>query len=329
MFVSVIIPCYNGALFLREAIESALAQTYPFVEVIVVDDASTDDSVAVAKSFGSRITLLQNRRNMERGWSRNRAVKASRGDLIALLDADDIWFPHKVERQVSVFRRGDVAMTHSQARYLRCRDGRQEHGPTSGSFFSRRRGDRVLIRGNRVAALTAVVRKDCFDRVGGFDCRRSVQGCEDYDLWLRLANRFCVEFQDEILGYYRHHPAQSTSDDVLILIRDARVRQRFARRFPDVLDCEENRDRRYVLYNRIEDAAWKRLEIMDYRASMRLCAFLFCVNPRLWWKPMVRSALGVLRKESQDHTVQIQEQAEATARGAGTREGFRMPPKGS
>ena len=292
--VSVIIPCHNGGVFLAEAIQSVLDQTFTLSEVIVVDDGSMDNSAAVAKSFGPPVRLLQNPRRMERSWSRNRGVRESRGDLIALLDADDIWLPHKLERQVPLFQQPDVAMTHSRACEFSDEDGCRRFGHTAGWSFPGQRGDRTLIRGNRVTALTAVMRRDCFEKVGGFDCQRDIQGCEDFDLWLRLANKFRVEFQPDVQGYYRCHSAQSTRNVAEILIRDARVRERFVRRFPDVLDCAENRDTRHVLYGKVEDAAWECLERRNYRSCAKLCAFLFHTNPRLWWKPWVRSVLGSL-----------------------------------
>ena len=93
--ISVVIPCYNAAAFLKEAIDSALAQTRQADEIIVVDDASTDGSVEVALSYGDRIRLLRspNAKGTGHGATANRGVMASRGDYIAFLHADDIWLP--------------------------------------------------------------------------------------------------------------------------------------------------------------------------------------------------------------------------------------------
>ncbi len=98
--ISVVIPCYNAAAFLREAIDSALGQTRPADEIIVVDDASTDDSVAVALSYGDRIRLLRspNAKGTGHGATANRGIMASRGDYIAFLHADDIWKPQHLEK---------------------------------------------------------------------------------------------------------------------------------------------------------------------------------------------------------------------------------------
>lgn len=96
--VSVIIPCYNTAPYLREALDSALAQTPPPLEVIVVDDGSTDDSAAIAGSYGPPVRVVR-QANRGQAAARNRGIAEARGDWIALLDADDVWLPQKTARQ--------------------------------------------------------------------------------------------------------------------------------------------------------------------------------------------------------------------------------------
>lgn len=107
--VSVVIPCYNGAPFLREALASVLAQTHPVLEVTVVDDGSTDDSAEIAGSFGPPVRVL---RQPNRGESvaRNRGVRESRGEWIAFLDADDAWLPNRIEAQFAQWLPGAVAL---------------------------------------------------------------------------------------------------------------------------------------------------------------------------------------------------------------------------
>jgi glycosyltransferase involved in cell wall biosynthesis len=101
--ISVVIPCYNGARFLRETLASVLSQTYPAHEVILVDDGSTDDSAAVAESFGPPVRVLR-QTNQGESVARNRAIDAALGEWVALLDADDVWEPQKLERQMDVAR---------------------------------------------------------------------------------------------------------------------------------------------------------------------------------------------------------------------------------
>ncbi|MEP7270436.1 MAG: glycosyltransferase family A protein [Acidobacteriota bacterium] len=98
--ISVVIPVYNGERHLAAAIESALAQTYPGIEVIVVDDGSTDSSASIAMRFGERVTLVTQHRGGA-GPARNHGVDRARGDLLAFLDADDLWLPNKTKLQMS------------------------------------------------------------------------------------------------------------------------------------------------------------------------------------------------------------------------------------
>lgn len=98
--ISVVIPCYNGAKYLRETLESALAQTHPPLEVLVVDDGSTDDSAVIAESFGPPVRVIR-QPNQGESVARNRGIEESQGEWVALLDADDLWLPHKLESQLA------------------------------------------------------------------------------------------------------------------------------------------------------------------------------------------------------------------------------------
>lgn len=101
--VSVIIPVYNAGKYARVAIESALNQTYKNIEVICVDDCSSDDSLAVLNSFGDRIRVLRNEENSGIGKTRNAGIEVAKGDFLAFMDADDLWLPEKIEIQINEF----------------------------------------------------------------------------------------------------------------------------------------------------------------------------------------------------------------------------------
>ncbi len=98
--ISVVIPCYNGAKYLRETLDSVLVQTHPVLEVIVVDDGSTDDSAAIAESFGPPVRVIR-QPNQGESVARNRGIDEARGDWVAFLDADDLWEPEKLARQLA------------------------------------------------------------------------------------------------------------------------------------------------------------------------------------------------------------------------------------
>src|SRR5262249_59293001 len=99
--ISVVIPCYNGARFLRETLASVLAQTLPPLEVLVIDDGSTDDSGAVAESFGPPVRVIR-QPNQGESVARNRGIEEAKGEWVGFLDADDLWNPDKLERQWQV-----------------------------------------------------------------------------------------------------------------------------------------------------------------------------------------------------------------------------------
>jgi glycosyltransferase involved in cell wall biosynthesis len=113
-FISVVIPCYNAERFLAETIETALAQTIQPLEIIVVDDGSSDGSAAVARSFGNSVRLLQ-QTNQGESVARNNGIEASRGEWIALLDSDDLWDPRKLEKQVELIG-SNVVCVHTPYR---------------------------------------------------------------------------------------------------------------------------------------------------------------------------------------------------------------------
>ncbi len=208
--VSVVIPNYNYARYLPEAIESVLAQTHKNVEVIVVDDGSTDDSKAVLASFGDRIrTIFQ--KNQGVSAARNRGVAESKGDFVAFLDADDAFLPSKLEKQIELFRADEgIGLVHvgtldidangnSLAEHL---DG--DEGEVSHEFL---RFEQPVILGGGSGLM---VRREAFDAVNGFDKRMSTSA--DWDFGYRVSAKYRVGFVPEILLRYRIHNSNMHSN---------------------------------------------------------------------------------------------------------------------
>jgi glycosyltransferase involved in cell wall biosynthesis len=201
--VSAIIPTHNHARFVGRAVGSALGQSWPAVEVIVVDDGSTDGTGQVLAAFEGRIVVI---RQPNRGLSpaRNAGARAASGDLLAFLDADDEWYPTKLERQVARFERNPgVGLVHcgveevdGQGRRLKtCLDGMD--GWVSREMLLFRRG--VILGGGSAS----VVSRRAFADVGGFD--ESLSTSADWDFYYRLARRWEVDFVPEVLVRYRVH----------------------------------------------------------------------------------------------------------------------------
>ncbi len=224
--VSAVIPNFNYGRYLGQAIDSALGQTYPAVEVLVVDDGSTDESERVARRYGERIRWI---RQAHQGVSaaRNRGIEESRGAFVAFLDSDDRWHPEKLAKQVARMDRPDVGLVCCGLRYLDA-DGR-----VLRVDIPRQRGrllrDIALLRWTHgPGGSSALVRRACFDRAGLFDPALSTSA--DWDLWRRIACHDAFDAVPEALVDYRQHPG-SMRTDVRVFERD--MLRAFAKMFAD------------------------------------------------------------------------------------------------
>ena len=180
--VSVILPTYNRAWTLKEAVDSVLGQDYPHIEVIVIDDGSTDNTRDLLAPYGNRIRVLT-QANQGVSAARNAGIQKSRGSLIALLDSDDAWDKRKISCQVDFFQTHPRAMI-CQTEEIWIRNGKRvnpkkKHRKPSGMIFE----DSLHLC--LVSPSAVMMRKDLFDRIGYFNEDFTV--CEDYDLWLRVS----------------------------------------------------------------------------------------------------------------------------------------------
>lgn len=209
--VSVIIPTYNGAAFIVDAVASALAQTYAPVEVIVIDDGSTDDTRKLLEPFAGRIQYVY-QRNAGVSAARNRGIVQARGEWIAFLDADDVWLPSKVQRQFDHLEQHPRAgLVHSDAEYLEGTTGVRSRRAKPRELFV---GycDRQLLLGNRVVLSSVMIKRSVLETVGHFDENIARSTTEDYDLWLRTAREFEFAYVDEPLILYRIHASNASKD---------------------------------------------------------------------------------------------------------------------
>jgi glycosyltransferase involved in cell wall biosynthesis len=201
--VSVIIPCYNSARYVAQAVDSALAQTYSPAEIIVVDDGSTDNSAEVLKAYELRIQYVY-QSNCGLGGARNRGIREARGEFIAFLDADDFWVEEKLNDEMQVFlSNAAVGLVHSDCIYFDEHRDRYFTKQLLRHTFVGRCYARLFF-GNRIFVSTVVVRKECLDTVGLFD-EQTFPGTEDYDLWLRVAQKYEFAYVPRHLAIYRHH----------------------------------------------------------------------------------------------------------------------------
>ena len=196
--VSVVIPAYNAADLTVETVESVLAQTYSDVEVIVVDDGSTDHTRPAMSPFGSRISYIY-KENGGACSARNAGLRASRGEYVAFLDCDDLWLPTKAERSVAALQAyPEAGMVFTSCLIV---DGSGETIDEYRKPVNPADVHSDLLRGNFIPAPTVVMRRKSVDEIGLFDEHIFVPA--DWDYWLRMSAGFPVCYVDESLSKYR------------------------------------------------------------------------------------------------------------------------------
>jgi glycosyltransferase involved in cell wall biosynthesis len=211
--ISVIIPTYNRAGIISQTIDNVLSQSYKNIELIVVDDGSTDDTQSVLRGYGSRIrTVTQS--NSGPACARNRGLEVATGEFIAFQDSDDLWKPDKLERQIALLNHfgNSVPVCLCSAVY-RIVSGRPYtsfdiaylHPPMREGVWLN--VAEFLATGFVLFNQTSLIRKSAVDKVGGFD--ESLPYLEDYDLPLRLALEGPWALIDEHLVIYRENSANS------------------------------------------------------------------------------------------------------------------------
>lgn len=209
---SAIIPTYNRAAYVVHAITSALEQRLPDegrVEVIVVDDESTDRTPEVAAAFGDRITYLR-QPNRREGAARNNGAAHATGRYLAFLDSDDYWLPGKLAGDLARFEQPDEpALVYSRGRNVDPTDRvvgeRQLPNPQGDVFWQ-------LAREAFMPMSSVAVRAECFRACGGFSTDRDLSGTADWELWLRLAARWPVGFVDQRATCIRVHGHNMSGD---------------------------------------------------------------------------------------------------------------------
>ena len=198
---TVVCAAYNAAAFIEEAVASALAQRVKPAKIIVVNDGSTDNTAEILQKRFAREVQLVNQNN-EGAWAaRNHGISLVQTDWIAFLDADDVWLPEKLERQIDYLASfPDCVLVSADAWYW---DGSKRwRNPSQGPYAC---GNhlRRLFRQNFMIYSATIARTGVVKQFGGF---RKYRNCEDYDLWLRIAAQYPIGFIPEPLILYRRHP---------------------------------------------------------------------------------------------------------------------------
>ena len=217
--VSIVIPTHNSSRYLVKALDSVLAQTVSDFEVLVVDDGSTDDTECVMRHYGAPVRYIR-QQNAGVAVARNNGISESRGRYVAFLDADDVWLPFKLERQLETINLSSAngvcysafSIVSSELEPMEVSQSQR-----SGSLL-----ESLLTRGNIVGTPSTVIcERELLSEVGGFDAALSYGA--DWDLWLRLSvlTGFC--YVDEPLVMYRQHDGNMSRSASLVECDSLRV----------------------------------------------------------------------------------------------------------
>jgi glycosyltransferase involved in cell wall biosynthesis len=279
--VTVVIPAYNAASTLDETLRSVRAQTHRRLEIVVVDDGSTDATAEIVRrhvTSDSRIRLLK-QANRGVADARNRGAKEGQANLLAFIDADDLWAPDKIEKQLRAFDDAPPSAALIYTWYARinassCIVEASERPVFEGNVLGR------LCRGNFVGnGSSIVVKRDAFEEVKGFDpgLRASkAQGCEDWLFYLRVAERYEFGVVPEVLTGYRKIPS-NMSNDVMRMRRSwLSVASEMEQRHPEL--------KREIAAGTLEFTARLLTLAMELRfltGALTLAALLFVSHPLL------------------------------------------------
>jgi glycosyltransferase involved in cell wall biosynthesis len=286
--VSVVIPAYNGGAMLRAAVDSVLAQTYAPIEVVVVDDGSTEDIAALLEPVADRIRIIR-QANAGTAAARNRGLREARGDYLALLDQDDLWDADKLARQMPLFDDPDVALVHAGARFVDV-DGRVTSEVTADPQLD----THALLAACRLAVQTAVMRRSALQAIGDFD--QSLSAADDWDMWIRFIDRFPIAAAPGTLATIRVHPGNQSRNAELMY---SSARQVFVKHRHIHGSCRKCRDalrhaaieNRASFYGRRREEARALAAAGNRAAALKVTARALSRNPRA----LITTPLHVLR----------------------------------
>lgn len=242
--VSVIVPVYNREKLVKEAVSSILAQTYKNLEIILINDGSTDQSLEVLKQFETenpdQIKVID-QKNQGQIAARNNGIRASSGEYIAFLDSDDLWLPEKLELQIPLFG-PEVGLVYSSVELI------DDHGKSKG-FDHINPGlqgnifPELLVK-NRMTGGTVVVRKDVLDEVGLFDPQ--FKAAENWDLWLRICKKYEARAINKPLVKYRVHDDNMSKNSILMLDSKRQIMEKH---------CDKgSKDKRIARFSKLAEA---------------------------------------------------------------------------
>lgn len=289
--VSVVIPVYNGERYLRAALDSVLGQTHPAVEVVAVNDGSTDGSDAILTEYSERIHVVR-QANAGVGQARNAGIRAAAGEFIAFLDQDDWWLPEKLQKQLPLFAADSaVGLVHAPVFYFDNAAGHPVEPLNPHARPELLTGDCLeqLLLCNGIRNSSVVVRRSVLDQVG--DCSPEIAGntVQDYDLWLRIARVSRLAYVPEELSYFRLHPGQGMKNHRQMLTEELRLLRRMLA--GTELEHAPSMKRRLAVV--LQELGVEHQDARDARQARR--AFAEALRACWSWKCAARLALSYVR----------------------------------
>lgn len=256
--VSVIIPVYNSEKYIREAIDSALNQSYKDFEVIVIDDGSKDNTLSIIRKYNRGIRW-KSQENKGQASAINEGIKMAKGEYVAYLDADDVCVPERLEIQVRYLdEHPNVGLVYSSSYQIN----------STGEIQRIRRAhlydDFVLLQKDYIARSTVMHRKKCLDEVGLFD--ESITGDDDWDMWIRISEKFRAGHIEKPLVKYRVH------GENISLVRPKRLAYR---RYTKMRILEKTYKRRKNL--------WLKLKVLRAKAERKIDQMLPILGEKFPW----------------------------------------------
>lgn len=293
--ISAIITAYNSAAYLRDSIESVLKQSRPVDEILVVDDGSSDDTPNIAVAYANAGVKYIQQENQGPGAARNLGLRQTNGEIIAFLDADDIWLENKTRLQVDYLsNHPNVGVVSGPKIWWRIEEGNNRWIQQYGDIPESRVTDELLINNVIVNPSMALIRRSVLDKAGNYN--PDLRWGEDWELWIRISNWTHFGFVDEPVIIYRAHSDSLTHQDPLKSVncyldisRNAIRTAKPAWLRPIFLAHAESKN--YFLR---ADNALKKLQPRKQQIGYALAAFLFYPwdDPSLKFKTVVRTLVG-------------------------------------
>jgi hypothetical protein len=282
--ISVVIPVYNEERFLTRCLKSIFDQTLKPEEVIVVDDGSTDNTAALAATLGATVISQTNSGIAD---ARNLGIRNASGEWIALMDADDLWAPEKLERQVACIR-PETVLVYTGIRIfddIGVRDVR----PAIDANSARK----MLRYMNPITPSTVLVKREAFMQIGGF--RKGLHACEDWGLWFRLIPLGQFEaVPDPLTDYYIHPKSLSANPDIMLQSADMII--------DSILTADLRGFKRWAWKHRIraEQLCSAGLIARDngLKGELRYMFQSLCAWPSPFWRPRRFAAFAVSARNS-------------------------------